>query len=264
MAKIITVGTLKGGTGKTTVTFNMAGILAVDHRVLLVDMDPQGNLSSDAGVDVADQLRKSLRDIFDNSRTKPEDVIIREPVKGLPGLDIIPSHIKLTETEMRLANRAGREQILANWFEDNWMILNAYDYIILDTNPSMGLLNKNAFYVADKIVLVSDVSMNAVQGVELFMYLWDETRVDLRKQENIAALVINNYDKRTNLAGEMKEYCAESEEILDILVDQPIPATVKMKETSLEHKPINMLYPNSTAHQAILTVIEELKQKEVL
>ena len=118
MAKIITVGTLKGGTGKTTITFNLAGILAEKHRVLLIDVDAQGNLSSDVGVDVAIQNRKSLRDVFENSRTKPEEVIIREPIKGLPGLDIIPSHIKLQETDMRLANRAGREQILANWLED--------------------------------------------------------------------------------------------------------------------------------------------------
>ena len=67
-AKIITTGTLKGGTGKTTFTFNLAGALAVDHRVLLVDVDPQGNLTSDVGVDVADQQRKSLRDIFANSK----------------------------------------------------------------------------------------------------------------------------------------------------------------------------------------------------
>ena len=264
MAKIITVGTLKGGTGKTTITFNLAGILAEKHRVLLIDVDAQGNLSSDVGVDVAIQNRKSLRDVFENSRTKPEEVIIREPIKGLPGLDIIPSHIKLQETDMRLANRAGREQILANWLEDNWMLLNAYDYIILDTNPSMNLLNKNAFYVADKIILVSDVSFNGVQGIELFMYLWNETRVDLRKQENIAALVINNYDKRTKLAGEMKEYCSSSEEIMDILIDQPIPATVKMKDTSIFHKPVNMLYPKSSVHEALNSVIEELKEKEVL
>lgn len=264
MAKIITVGTLKGGTGKTTITFNLAGVLAENHRVLLIDVDAQGNLSSDVGVDVAIQNRKSLREVFENSQTKPEEVIIREPIKGLPGLDIIPSHIKLQETDMRLANRAGREQILKNWLDDNWVVLQAYDYIILDTNPSMNLLNKNAFYVADKIILVSDVSFNGVQGIELFMYLWDEARVDLRKGENVAALVINNYDKRTKLAAEMKDYCSSSEDIMRILVDQPIPATVKMKDTSIEHKPINMLYPNSNVHQAMIAVIEDLKQREVL
>lgn len=263
-AKIITTGTLKGGTGKTTFTFNLAGTLAEKHRVLLVDVDPQGNLTSDVGVDVADQQRKSLRDIFANSKIKPEKVIIREPIKGLPGLDIIPGHIKLMETEDRLNSRAGREQILAHWFEDNWTLLDVYDYIILDTNPSMNLLNKNAFYVADKIILVSDISNNSVQGLELFMFLWEETRIDLRKENNVAAVVINNYDKRTKLSEELKQYCAEVDEIMDILVDRPIPATVKMKDTSILHKPINMIHPNSPAHLAILAIVEELRAKEVL
>ena len=264
MAKIITIGTLKGGTGKTTFAFNLAGVLAEEARILLIDCDPQANLSSDVGINTANQRRKSLRDVFEDSKVKPADVIVSEPIKGLPGLDIIPGHIKLTETEMRLANRAGREQILANWMEDNADFFQQYDYIMLDTNPSMGLVNKNAFYVADKIILVSDVSFNGVQGVELFMYLWEETRADLRKADNVAALVINNYDKRTKLAAEMKEYCAEVEGIMELLIDQPIPATVKMKDTSNYHKPINLLAPKSNAHEAMLAIVNELKEKEVL
>ena len=264
MAKICTVGTLKGGTGKTTFTFNMAGVLAEKHKVLLIDNDPQGNLTTDVGVDVAVQQRKSIREVFENRKTKPEEVIIKEPVKGLPGLDIIPGHIKLIDTEVRLANRSGREQILANWFEDNWATLSKYDYIFLDTNPSMGLLNKNAFYISDKIILVSDVSFNSIQGVDLFIYLWSEARADLRKDENIAALVINNFDKRLNLSAEMREYCKDRDDIMEILIDHPIPSTVKMKETEIEHKPINMLHPNCAAHKALVTVIEELKNREVL
>ena len=114
-AKIITTGTLKGGTGKTTFTFNLAGALAVDHRVLLVDVDPQGNLTSDVGVDVADQQRKSLRDIFANSKIKPESVIIREPIKGLPGLDIIPGHIKLMETGLKTTGHFWTSTIISFW-----------------------------------------------------------------------------------------------------------------------------------------------------
>lgn len=261
MPKIITVGTLKGGTGKTTFTFNLAGILAENKRVLICDADPQCNLTTDAGIDSAIQTRPSTLDLFEHD-IDPEDVIIKEPVKGLPGLDLIPSHIKLTATEMQLANRAGREQILANWMEDNADALKKYDYVIFDTNPSMNLVNKNAFYVADKIILVSDVSFNGAQGVELFMYLWKDARKDLRKEDNVAALVINNYDKRTKVAAEMKEYVEGR--VMDLLVDQPIPATVKMKDTSFEHKPINVLYPDSAVCEAMRTVVKELKEKGVL
>ena len=262
--QIIAIGALKGGTGKTSVTFNLASVLAEDKNVLLIDKDPQANLSSDVGVDIADQKRLSIRNIYEDNSIKPSEVIIKQPIHGLPGLDIIPSHIKLMETERRLANRAGREHILANWLDDNKEELKIYDYIFLDTNPSMSLLNANAFYVADKIILVSDVSPNGVQGIELFLSLWDETRRDLRKENNVAALIINNYASRTKWAKDMMEFCADHEEIKYLLIDEPIPATVKMKDTSGEHCPINLLHPNSGPHKAIKAILKKLMEKGVL
>lgn len=264
--KVITIGTLKGGTGKTTTTFNLAGVLAESNKVLIIDADPQCNLTSFAGVNITDQNRKSLKNIFENNHENvlPPEIIIQSPIREISNLDIIPSNIKLTATEIQLVSRAGRERILFNYIDKYKEAFEAYDYIIIDTNPSMGIINQNAFLLADSIILVSDISFNGVQGAELFMYLWEDVRADLRKENNVAALIINNYDKRMNLASELREYCTDDDEFHKILIGTSIPSTVKMKETETAHQPINILYPKSPAHKALLEVVKELNERGII
>ena len=111
--KVIAFGTLKGGTGKTTVAFNIGGILAEEHKVLFIDVDPQCNLSDNAGVDTADQDGATIRDVFDNpNKVTAGEVITSEPLWQLPNLDIISSHIRLTATELQLVSAPAREKIL--------------------------------------------------------------------------------------------------------------------------------------------------------
>ena len=263
--KVISCGTLKGGTGKTMVTFNIAGVLAENHRVLMIDNDPQCNLSDTAGIDTADQEIKSVRDIYEHpAEVDPRDVIVKAPVDELPNLDIIPSHLRLTGTEMQLVSRAGREQILGHYIEDHMDVFGQYDYIINDTNPSMGIINQNAFLAADSIILVSDVSRKAVQGAQLFTYLWEESRSMLRKQDNVKALIINNYDKRTSLSGQLRELYRDDDEFADLLIDQPVPYRVKLKDTELKYTPINVLYPNSEECAVFRDIVNKLIEKGVL
>ena len=163
--KVIAFGTLKGGTGKTTVAYNIGGILAEEHKVLFIDVDPQCNLSDNAGVDTANQEGVTIRNVFESpNKTAPEDVITSEPMWQLPNLDIIASHIRLTATELQLVSAPAREKILKKWIAKNKGVLSKYDYIILDTNPSMGILNQNAFMAADSIILVSNVSKGDTGG----------------------------------------------------------------------------------------------------
>lgn len=263
--KIISCGTLKGGTGKTMVTFNIAGVLAENYKVLMIDNDPQCNLSDSAGIDTADQDIKSVRDIYENpAQVAPQDVIVKAPVEQLPNLDIIPSHLRLTGTEMQLVSRAGREQILGHYIEDHMDVFGQYDYIINDTNPSMGIINQNAFLAAESIILVSDVSRKAVQGAQLFTYLWEESRANLRKPNNVKALIINNFDKRISLSAQLKEYYREDEEFAGLLVEQPVPNRVKLKDTELKYAPINVLYPGSEECEAFRNIVKELFEKGVL
>ena len=262
--KIITIGTLKGGVGKSSFVFNLAGILAEEgKKVLLIDTDPQTNLSLNCGVDVTASKLKTLKDIFD-TEPKAEQVTIKSPIKKLPGIDIIPSSILLTATELQIVSRAGRENILQNYFYDNSDFLTGYDYILIDTNPSMNIINQNAFVVADSIVLVSDVSLNGIQGAELFLALWGNTRQQLRKSDNVKALVLNNLDKRIKLSQELIDFAKGNEGINNLLLENYISNSVKYKETEIEHLPINLLHQQTPAHLAYLNIAKELKERDVL
>lgn len=263
--KIIAFGTLKGGTGKTTVAFNIGGILAEKHKVLFIDVDPQANLSENVGVDTADQNGWTIREVFGNSgKTKPSDVITKCPIEELPNLDIIASHIHLTATELQLVATPGRERILQKWIERNREYLEYYDYIIFDTNPSMGIVNQNAFMASDKIILVSDASMKSVSGAQLFTYLWGEVCENTDTVDNTSALILNNLDKRTIVSREIRDYYQTNEEFKDILVNTFVPSRVDIKDTETAYLPINFTAPNSDSCKAFRKIVKELKERKVL
>ena len=123
--------------------------------------------------------------------------------------------------------------------------------------------NQNIFYFVDSIILVSDVSLNAIQGAELFTYLWEENIEDLGIENNIKALVVNNFDKRINLAKDLQDYYLSEEEFKDILIETPIPGSVAMKDTSINHLPIVVLQPQHQAASAVKRVMKELVKREV-
>lgn len=257
--KTIAFGTMKGGTGKTTLTFNLAGLLAEQHKVLLWDIDPQCNLSQSAGIDINTRDVYTTRDIFEKPETPPKNVAICLE----ENLWIIPGSIDLTLTEALLPGRAGREMILSHYIEDNVEFFQQFDYILLDTNPSMGNVNQNSFVAADSIILVSDVSLHSIRGAELFQFLWDDVRKSLRLPDNIKALVLNNYDSRTKLAGQLMDYCEEQDHLRDLVVDTVIPSRVAMKTTALENKPINQLQPQSELTKIFWRLVDQLREKGV-
>ena len=275
MPKVITFATLKGGAGKTMNLFNLAGIVAGrGKKILLIDVDPQCNLSANCGIDVADMGFTTVKDIFAKyqatEQPKAKDVIIRHPIKGLPTLDIIPSSILLFNVEESITILEGKTRILKNFINRNKKDLQEYDYIFLDTNPSMSVFNINAFYVADAIIISTDVSSNSISGAELFCGLWDAKReqinetAEVRKEDNIEALLIGNYSKRSNLSKELLEYVHTADFAKDIVMDTIIPATVQLKDTEVSHAPINILHKGDKAHQAYEDLANELIRKEIL
>ena len=265
--KIITVGTLKGGTGKTIFTFSFAGILAETKRVLLIDADPQTNLSSSIGIDVTQQDNITLKDMFESPDVfSPEMLIIKNPIPELPNLDIISGSILLHFTEVSLIQnfKASNTQILREYIIKNEDYFNLYDYIVIDTNPSMGLINQNAFFAADKIIMVLDIDWDSAQGAELFMYLWSEIRKPYGVPDNVAALVVNKYESRTNYGREFVEYLVASDIFAPLLIPTTLPMTVRLKETKTDHKPINITSPNSIASDSLRDIIDGLYKKGVL
>lgn len=275
MPKVITFATLKGGAGKTMNLFNLAGIVAAKgKKVLLIDVDPQCNLSANCGIDVADLGFITVKDIFAKYRAteqpKAKDVIIEHPIPGLDTLDIIPSSILLFNVEEDITILEGRTRILKSFAARNQKALEKYDYVFLDTNPSMSIFNINAFYIADAIIISTDVSSNSISGAELFCGLWDAKReqinetAEIRKEDNIEALLIGNYSSRSNLSKELLEYVHTADFSKDIVLDTVIPATVQLKDTEVSHKPINLLHKGDKAHRAFESLADELTRKGIL
>lgn len=275
MPKVITFATLKGGACKTMNLFNLAGVVADrGKKVLLIDVDPQCNLSANCGIDVADMGFTTVKDIFEkyqaSSQPKASELIVKHPISNLPSLDIIPSSILLFDVEDDIIILEGKTRILKNFINRNQNELQKYDYIFMDTNPSMSIFNINAFYAADAIIISTDVSSNAILGAEIFCGLWDAKRekinetAEVRKEDNIEALLVGNYSKRSNLSRELLEYVNTVDFAKDIVLDTVIPSTVKLKDTEINHKPINILHKNSSAHRAFENLADELLRKGIL
>ena len=263
--KIIVFGTRKGGAGKTALTFNVAGVLAEQSKVLLMDYDPQVNLTGNVGLDTTVQDAPCIRDIFlDHKAADPEKIITSSPIPELPNLDIIAGHLDLEDIEMQLVSKPAREFIAQRWIRKNREHLEQYDYILCDTNPSTGLINQNAFVAADAIVLVSDVSEESRHGAMQFVYKWDKIREAYDIENNVKAMVLNNVDKRISQADQLQEYYMDDEDFGPLLLKASIPYRADMKRTSPNCLPINILAPKSDACEAVLAVVEELKQKGVL
>lgn len=261
--KLIAFGTMKGGTGKTSLAFNLAGLLAEKHKVLLWDIDPQCNLSQSAGLDLDTRDVYTTKDIFENPDTPPEKILV--PLEGISdNLWILPGSMDLTVVEAMLPSRAGRELILRYYIEDHKEFFSRFDYVVMDTNPSMSDVNKNGFVAADSIILVSDVSLHSIRGAELFQFLWSDVRKSMRLPDTVKALVLNNYDSRTKLAGQLMDYCEEQEHLEELIVSTVIPARVAMKNTAIENKPINQLQPAGDLTDSFRKVLAELEEKGVL
>lgn len=273
--KVIAIGTLKGGTGKTTVLFNMAGVLAENKRVLLIDLDPQCNLSGSCGVKqnldwrklikkIPVQIMPSSRDIFESGRNiHPDKLVVRGPIGDLPNLDVIPGNMLMTATEFSMVNRPARESVLANYFEDNREFFDEYDYVLLDTNPSLGVINQNAFRAADSIVLVTDVGEDGIEGAGMFLYLWGSVCGDLRKKNNIDALIINRASRTIRLTSELYEFCSEDEFFGKLLVRDMIYEKVIYKDARMDHTPVNLKKNGSEATIDIQNVVNQLIERGV-
>lgn len=263
--KVITIGTLKGGAGKTTVLFNIAGVLAETKKVCLIDVDPQCNLSASCGVRLSAKNHPSSRDIFrdDIDTPDPEQLVRKAPIAELPNLDIIPSHMLMTAVEFFMVSRSAREWVLDEYIESHEDFFNQYDYVLIDTNPSLGVINQNAFATADSIVLVTDVSEDGIMGVELFLHLWGNIRKALRKPDNVKALIINAADRRIILTKELREYCEDSELLAPLLVNRMIYSKVIFKDARMSHQPVNIIKGGENAKADVVAVVNELFEREV-
>jgi len=194
------------------------------------------------------------------------------PNHKLPRVDLIASSFFLHKAEQRLAltgeQRQGEaELILHRYLLKHRVFFEKYDYILIDTNPSMGIINRNAFAVSDAILLVSDVSMNAIEGAQLFIALWDEARQRLGIADNVRGFILNDCDFRNKLSADFIEYIRQNPEVEDIrqlMMSTVIPRTVKITESELAALPVGLYDEDSKGAVAINMLVDELLAKKIL
>jgi chromosome partitioning protein len=184
MSRVISISNHKGGVGKTTSTINIgAGLCELGNRVLLIDLDPQANLSQSLG------LIDQERNIYGALRGEYK----LQPIEVIAGLDIIPATLDLSGAEIEMSGEAGREYILRELIEP---ISNSYDYILIDCPPSLGLLTVNSFTASDEVLIPLQAHYLALQGLAKLIEVIDKIKKRLNKGLEVGGVFITQYDSR--------------------------------------------------------------------
>jgi len=249
-ARIIAMCNQKGGVGKTTSTINLGAALAqYGRRVLLVDLDPQGALSAGLGVQ-SHQLDRTIYNLMLERSTTLADVLV--PTK-IEGLDLLPANIDLSAAEVQLISEVGREQTLGRALRP---VLHAYDYILIDCQPSLGLLTVNALACAHAVVMPVAAEYFALRGVALLVDTITKVQERLNPDLTIDGVLVTMFDGRTVHSREVVATLVE--QFGDQLYDTVISRTVKFPEATVAGDPITTYAPNSAAATAYRTLAREV------
>jgi chromosome partitioning protein len=227
---VIAIANQKGGVGKTTTAINLAGALAENgYRVLCVDMDPQANLTAGLGINL-NTVERSMADVLADGRSSLTDVILPTEIAGI---DVAPAHIDLASTEGELFTALGREQILREAFEGQ---ISAYDYVLIDCPPNLGLLTVNGLVASTGVIIPVQTQYYAMKGLNNLVKVINAIRLKLNRDLRILGLLPTFYDGRTNLARDMLD---ELRVVGDHYVFNSIVRnTVKLGEAPLVGRPI--------------------------
>lgn len=222
MGAVIALANQKGGVGKTTTSVNLGACLAdLGKRVLLIDLDPQGNATSGLGIEKR-QIEKSVYDVLIDEETMLKDVI--QP-SSHPGLDIAPTTIALSGAEVELTNLMARETRLKDSFGT---VRDDYDFILIDCPPSLGLLTINAFTAADSVLIPVQSEYYALEGLSQLQNTINLVKRHFNPRMKIEGVLLTMYDKRTNLGQQVNAEVRKA--FGDRVYETVIPRNVRLSE----------------------------------
>ena len=254
MGRIIAIANQKGGVGKTTTAINLGASLAIaEKRTLVVDSDPQSNASSGLGV----EMDPESPDLYD---CLVDDAPIRDAIRSsvhFPLLDMIPARRDLAGAELELIDRKKRARILRAALEP---VRDEYDYVLIDSPPSLGLLTLNALVAADTVLIPIQCEFYALEGLSQLLNTVRIVQRNMNPQLGIEGVLLTMYDSRLNLSKQVK---GEAEEYFGAKVFKTaIPRNVRLAEAPSFGQPIALYDVLSTGARGYLSLAAEIVRKD--
>lgn len=253
MGRIIAIANQKGGVGKTTTSINLSACIAAKgKKVLVIDIDPQGNTTSGYGIEKND-LENTIYELILGD-CSIEDCILKEV---LPNISILPSNVNLAAAEIELIGVEKKEYILKN--EVDW-VKDRYDFIIIDCPPSLSLLTVNAMTTADSVLVPIQCEYYALEGLSQLIHTVELVKDRLNSKLEIEGVVFTMYDARTNLSLQVVENVKDN--LQQNIYKTIIPRNIRLAEAPSYGTPINQYDPRSAGAESYMRLADEVIEKK--